>query len=120
MKKKIFALLLLILPFVFLTACSSQNELDGKYYRIYDGEATALIFEIEGDKGYYYPESVKKEMTVDKERSIFSYTDKGVALQLTYTYNEDGTLSYNGFFGGDTVYKKDSKSYIKELENSKE
>lgn len=40
---------------IFLASCSKPNNLDGKYYNIYDGNAK-LILEINGDSGKFYKE----------------------------------------------------------------
>ena len=35
--KKIFSLLVLAISVLFLASCSNKNNLDGKYYNIYNG-----------------------------------------------------------------------------------
>ncbi|HHT7814896.1 TPA: lipoprotein [Streptococcus suis] len=118
--KKIIGLLVLLLSVFTLVACGGTNELDGEYYWVYEGKPKFLRFEIKGDEGYYYPDGSKTAMTIDKERNTFTYTSYGIVYELTYEYNEDGTLSYDGTFGGDVVYKKGSKAYNEELESTKE
>lgn len=114
--KKILLVFASVVTVLFLVACNSKNELDGKYYKIYEGDPYALVFEIEGDKGYYYPDGEKVEMRIDKERNVFSYTGwGGIVFELKYTHDENGILSCEGSFGSETAYKEGSKAYNDEL-----
>ncbi len=49
MKKKMLGILVLSLSSLFLVACSG-NSLNGKYYRVYDGEKT-MVMEINDNGG---------------------------------------------------------------------
>ncbi len=49
MKKKMLGILVLALSSLFLVACSG-NSLNGKYYRVYDGEKT-MVMEINDNGG---------------------------------------------------------------------
>lgn len=50
MKRKLVGLIVLAISTVFLVACST-NSLNGKYYKVYDGEKT-LVLEINGKDAY--------------------------------------------------------------------
>lgn len=118
--KKLLSVVVLFISALFLVACgSAKSGLDGEYYKIYDGEAYSKVFEIENGKGFYYPDGSKTKMKVDEEEQTITYTSRGVVFQLTYKYEKSGILVFDGPFGGDTVYKKDSKAYEEELKNSK-
>lgn len=45
--KKVISLIVLGISLIFLASCSKQNNLAGKYYNVYDGNAK-LILEING------------------------------------------------------------------------
>lgn len=114
--KKIFGLIILITSTIVLVACSSQQSLDGEYYKIYNGQESSLVFKLEGDNSYYYPDGVKNAATVDEKNHKINYTDKGVNFSLDYDYNPSGELTYSGPFGKDQAYKKGSEAYKKALE----
>ncbi|WP_180273290.1 hypothetical protein [Streptococcus suis] len=107
MKKKIFALLLLILPFVFLTACSNQSELDGEYYWVRDIDEI-LVVKIDGEKATVYSEGVHSA-TVDKKMETFEVSGF-MNPTVKYSY-KDGILKANLSGIEREFYKKDSKAY---------
>ncbi|MBP2620347.1 hypothetical protein ACVRXQ_06095 [Streptococcus panodentis] len=114
--KKIFAAVVFMISALVLVACSNQQSLDGDYYKIYNGKENALVFKIEGDNSYYYPDGVESSATVDEKNHKINYTDKGVNFSLDYDYDSSGELTYSGPFGKDQVYKKGSEAYKRAIE----
>ena len=114
--KKIIAMIVFVMSVFALVACSNQQSLDGEYYKIYNGKESSLVFKLEGDNSYYYPDGVKNSATVDEKNHKINYTDKGVNFSLDYDYNPSGELTYSGPFGKDQVYKKGTEAYKKALE----
>lgn len=77
-----------------------------------------MIFEIDGDNSFYYPDGIKCSATIDKNKKEITYSDKGVKFTLSYKYETTGKLTYSGSFGNGTVYKKGSEAYKKALKKN--
>ena len=116
--KRIFSLLVLGIAAVFLVSCSKQDDLKGEYYNVYNGKKGSLIFKIDGDNSFYYPDGTKCSATINKSKEEITYSDKGVKLTLSYKYKTTGKLTYSGSFGSGTVYKKGSEAYKKALKKN--
>ncbi|WP_371130750.1 hypothetical protein [Streptococcus didelphis] len=69
MKKKLLGLIVLALSVIFLVACSN-NSLNGKYYKVYDGEKT-LVLEIKGDSGIYHNDGNFEVSNIDTKNKSF-------------------------------------------------
>lgn len=116
--KKVISLIVLGFSLIFLASCSKQNNLDGKYYNVYDGN-TKLILEIDGDSGKFYKEGTHAITDVDTKNQSFTFSSNGREYVVTYTLSEDGTLKYDtgSFMTGSNkfvAYKENSESYKKE------
>lgn len=117
--KKVISLIVLGFSLIFLASCSKQNNLDGKYYNVYDGNAK-LILEINGDSGKFYKEGTHAITDVDTKKQSFTFSSNGREYVVTYTLSEDGTLKYDtgSFMTGSNkfvAYKKGSEAYKEEL-----
>ena len=117
--KKVISLIVLGISLIFLASCSKQNNLDGKYYNVYDGNSK-LILEIDGDGGKFYKEGTHVITDVDTKNKTFTFSSNGREYVVTYTLSEDGTLKYDtgSFMTGSNkfvAYKEDSESYKKEM-----
>ncbi|MCO4521056.1 hypothetical protein Si102_00212 [Streptococcus infantarius subsp. infantarius] len=113
--KKVISLMILGISLIFLASCSKQNNLDGKYYNVYDGN-TKLILEINGDSGKFYKEGTHAITDVDTKNQTFTFSTNGRDYVVTYNLNEDGTLNYDteSFMTGSNkfvAYKEGSESY---------
>lgn len=113
--KKVISLMILGISLIFLASCSKQNNLDGKYYNVYDGNAK-LILEINGDSGKFYKEGTHAITDVDTKNQTFTFSSNGRDYVVTYTLSEDGTLKYDtgSFMTGSNkfvVYKENSEAY---------
>lgn len=116
--KKVFSLMILGISLIFLASCSKPNNLDGKYYNIYDGNAK-LILEINGDSGKFYKEGTHAVTDVDTKNKTFTFSSNGREYVVICTLSEDGTLKYDtgSFMTGSNkfvAYKENSESYEKE------
>lgn len=115
--KKVLGFMVMLLSVVFLAACSSQENLDGEWYRYYTASNTG---ELSMDSEKYGPDVIisdsiikldGEDFTIDKEKRIIQTRFK----EYTYTY-ENGVLT----FDGKTYVKKGTKQYDekrKEIEN---
>lgn len=118
MKKRFFGLVVLFMGLITLAACSSKNGLDGKYYKVYEGEKT-LNLSIDGNSGYIYLDGEKSEIIgIDTEKKVIRYSDSGKENTVKYKLSDSGKLYYSGYWiNGETVYKEGSealKSVFKE------
>ncbi|OHY30687.1 hypothetical protein BI362_05445 [Streptococcus parauberis] len=121
MKKVISLISLMILGtlLIFLESCSKQNNLDGKYYNVYDGNSK-LSLEIDGNSGKFYKEGTHAITDVDSKNQTFTFSSNDKEYVVTYTLSEDGTLKYDtgNFMTGSNkfvVYKEDSEGYRKAI-----
>lgn len=113
MKKKFLGLLVLFFSVIFLVACSN-NSLDGKYYKVYNGEKE-LIMEIDGNSGFVNFDGEKVITKIDKDSKTISYEDYGNRV-IKYEITKDGKFSYLGDIAGKgDFYKEDSKSLEKAM-----
>lgn len=115
--KKLLGLVILAVLALFLTACGSQENLDGEWYRYYVASNTGRL---SMDSEKYGPDVVisdstikldGEDFTIDKEKRIIQTRFK----EYIYTY-ENGVLT----FDGKTYVKKGTKQYDekrKEVEN---
>lgn len=110
--KKVLGFMVMLLSVVFLAACSSQENLDGEWYR-YDKSDNYLSsvadITIDGTSGSQYDAG---NFTVDTERKEFSVN--GFVVKYVY---KDGVLSLDG----KTYVKKGTSAYDeakKETESS--
>ena len=113
--KKVISLMILGISLIFLASCSKPNNLDGKYYNVYDGNAK-LILEIDGDGGKFYKEGTHAITDVDTKNKTFTFSSNGRDYVVTYTLSEDGTLKYDtgSFMTGSNkfvAYKENSEAY---------
>lgn len=113
--KKVISLIILGISIVFLASCSKQNNLDGKYYNVYDGESK-LILKIDGNGGKFYKEGTHAITDVDTKNQTFTFSSNGRKYTVTYTISEDGTINYDtdSFMTGSNkfvAYKEDSEAY---------
>ena len=117
--KKVFSLMILGISLIFLASCSKPNNLDGKYYNIYDGNAK-LILEINGDSGKFYKEGTYAITDVDTKNRTFTFSSNDRNYVVTYTLSDDGTLKYDtgSFMTGSNkfvAYKENSEAYKKAI-----
>ncbi|HEN0407580.1 TPA: hypothetical protein U5Y67_000071 [Streptococcus agalactiae] len=113
MKKKLVGFIVLALSTIFLVACSN-NSLDGKYYKVYDGEKK-LAMEIKGDSGFVNFDGKKVITKIDKDSKTISYEDYGNRL-IKYEITKDGKFSYFGDIAGKgDFYKENSQALKKAL-----
>ena len=107
-----------------LVACSSKDDLSGKYYGInYNGEKE-LALEIDGDSGKLYFEGEHSITGVDREHSTFTFVD-GSEYTVSYTLDDDGEIDidYGRYvFSGSskaTYYKENSEALKEAIEDAK-
>lgn len=124
MKKKLLATLLAVMSVFLLVACSSKDDLSGKYYGInYNGEKE-LALEIDGDSGKLYFEGEHSITGVDREHSTFTFVD-GSEYTVSYTLDDDGEIDidYGRYvFSGSskaTYYKENSEALKEAIEDAK-
>ena len=113
--KKVISLMILGISLIFLASCSKQNNLDGKYYNVYDGNSK-LILVIDGDGGKFYNEGTHVITDVDTKKQSFTFSSNVREYVVTYTLSEDGTLKYDtgSFMTGSNkfvAYKEGSEAY---------
>lgn len=119
MKKKFLGLLVLTLSAIFLVACSN-NSLDGKYYKVYDGEKT-LVLEIKGEQGHYYNDGEFIVTNIDSKTKSFELKRGSASYTVLYELKADGELKvdlgnfYNNASGKETYYKDGSSDLKKAL-----
>lgn len=119
MKKKLFGLFILVLSTIFLVACSS-NSLDGKYYKVYDGEKT-LILEIKDDSGSYHNEGNFVVTNIDTKNKSFVLEGESTNYTVLYDVKGDGELKvdlgnfYSNASGKETYYKEGSQALEKAI-----
>ena len=101
MKKKLLVALLAVMSVFLLVACSSKDDLSGKYYGVnYNGEKE-LALEIDGDSGKLYFEGEHSITSVDREHGTFTFVDG-----KEYIYNEDdGVYWLNGVQYSEYIHK---------------
>ena len=88
---------------MLLVACSSQESVDGQYYKISD-YGTDLVITIDGDTGTVYVEGSTTNMTIDTDSQTFTiegFSDPTVEFEQAQNVN---------------TTKKCSESYEEELE----
>lgn len=110
MKKIIFVSLTFFFS-LFLVACSnSKNSLEGRYYRVYEGEKT-LVFEFEKNSGKYYGGgSVTPITEIEEDKKQFTATGDW-SVVVAYELSEDGKLTIlNGGGVEGEYFKEDSKA----------
>ncbi|MEN4314833.1 hypothetical protein [Streptococcus pyogenes] len=121
MKKKILGLLVLALSAIFLVACSN-NSLNGKYYKVYDGEKT-LVLEIKDDSGTYHNEGNFVVTNIDTKSKNFVLEGGTAKYTVLYDVKSDGELNvdlgnfYYNASGKETYYKENSKALEKALKD---
>lgn len=109
MKKKLLGLIVFALSAIFLVACS-KNSLDGKYYRVYNGEKT-LIMSIKGNGGSIDFDG-KDFAIVNVDNDSKQVTISGELGNRTYNLNptKDGRVNEPGIGYKTYLYKEDSKA----------
>lgn len=119
MRKKLFGFIVLALSTIILVACSS-NSLNGKYYKVYDGEKT-LILEIKDDSGTYQNEGNFVVTNIDTKNKSFVLEGGSTNYTVLYDDKSDGELKvdlgnfYSNASGKETYYKEGSKALEKAL-----
>lgn len=119
MKKKLLGLIVLAVSSIFLVACTS-NSLDGKYYKVYDGEKT-LILEIKDDSGSYHNEGNFVVTNIDTKNKSFVLEGGSTNYTVLYDVKGDGELKvdlgnfYSNASGKETYYKEGSPALEKAL-----
>lgn len=122
MKKKLFAVLLMVMLVFLLVACSSKDDLSGKWYRVskYDG-STELILEIYNNSGTIDIDGVTYSITnIDTEKSQMT-VNAGSDYTVPYSYDEDGklTITEDSLYGSSyrVIYYKENSKALKEAVN---
>lgn len=125
MKKKLLATLLAVMSVFLLVACSSKDDLSGKWYRVskYDG-STELILEINNNSGTIDIDGVTYSVTdIDTDKKQIT-VNAGSNYVIPYTY-EDGvlTLTEDSMYGSSykvVCYKENSKALEEAIEEAKD
>lgn len=126
MKKKLLATLLAVMSVFLLVACSSKDDLSGKWYRVskYDG-STELILEINNNSGTIDVDGVTYSITdIDTEKNQMT-VNAGSDYTVPYSYDEDGelTITEDSLYGSSyevTYYKEDSEALKEAIEDVKD
>lgn len=109
--KRLMFVVVVALTCVFLTACGSNNQLQGKYYSLETGKKI-LQFEFGETSGKYH-ESGKVYIVddIDTKKKQFNIVGN-VTLPATYELSEDGklTLLVSGDSSEEVLYKEGSKA----------
>ncbi len=119
MKKKMLGILVLALSSLFLVACSN-NALEGKYYKVYDGEKT-LVLDIDDDAGRYSNDGNFVVSDIDSKSNSFEIKSGSSSYTVLYDLKRSGELNvdlgsfYNNASGKETYYKEDSDALEKAL-----
>lgn len=125
MRKKLLGSLFVCLSCLALAACSSKNELDGKWYGVdYEGNKV-LALEIDGDTGKLDFSGNHSITNVDREHSTFSFVD-GKEYTVSYILDDEDniTIDFGDYvFTGPsevTYYREYSKTLKEEIQEVKE
>lgn len=123
MKKKLLATLLAVMSVFLLVACSSNDDLSGKWYGVdYKGKKV-LVLDINGGSGTLDFENKVSITNVDTKHKTFSFAD-GKEYTVSYTIDDDVlTVNYGSYiFSGSTEYKyyrENSEALKKAIEKQK-
>lgn len=123
MKKKLLVALLAVMSVFLVVACSSNDDLSGKWYGVdYKGEKV-LVLDINGDSGTLDFENKASITNVDTKHKTFSFAD-GKEYTVSYTIDDDVlTVNYGSYiFSGSTEYKyyrENSEALKKAIEKQK-
>lgn len=119
MMKKWIRFILLGFSVLLLASCTKKDSLSGKYYDIYDGEAT-LVMEFTDNGGRFYKEGTHAITDIDTKNHTFTFSDNGKDYVVTYDLKNDGSMNYDmgNYMTGsnkDTAYKEGSEAYKREM-----
>ncbi|WP_033153447.1 hypothetical protein [Streptococcus equinus] len=123
MKKKLLATFLAVMSVFLLVACSSNDDLSGKWYGVdYKGKKV-LVLDINGGSGTLDFENKVSITNVDTKHKTFSFAD-GKEYTVSYTIDDDVlTVNYGSYiFSGSTEYKyyrENSEALKKAIEKQK-
>ena len=110
MKKKLIGLLVLMLSLIFMVACSSKSELNGKYYLINSSEVRLRM--VISDNGGSVDWDGKDYAIVnvdDSNKQVTVSTDFG---DKTYNLHyKDGKAIFPSNNNKDEVYKQGTKAF---------
>lgn len=120
MKKRLLAVLLTVMSAVLLVACSSKDDLSGKYYRVSSATGdTKLVLDVDGSNGTFYADGEHEILRIDRDSKVITYSDSG-SQTINYSLSDDGTLEYSGYIAGEgSIYKEDSEALKKAIEDAK-
>lgn len=121
MKKKLLATLLAVMSVFLLVACSSKDDLSGKYYRVSSATGdTKLVLNINGSNGVFYADGEHEIFEIDRDSKVITYSDSG-SQTINYSLSDDGTLEYSGYVAGkDVIYKENSEALKEAIEDAKD
>ncbi|MDY5634898.1 MAG: hypothetical protein SPF57_00815 [Streptococcus orisratti] len=124
MKKKLFAVLLMVMSVFLLVACSSKDDLDGEYYWVRDADYLQTMVTIKGNSGTIDVDGTYSITNIDTDKKQIT-VNAGSDYILPYSYNEDGSLTIveDSLYGSSakvTYYKKGSKALKEEVKKAKE
>lgn len=125
MKKKLFAVLLMVMSVFLLVACSSKDDLSGKWCTVYFDGTAKVELEIENNVGTIDVDGTTYSITnIDPDKKQIT-VNAGSDYILPYSYNEDGSLTIveDSLYGSSakvTYYKKGSKALKEEVKKAKE
>lgn len=111
--KKVYWVVIIALCSLFFVACGKPaNSLEGKFYKVYEGEKT-LAFEFDKDSGFYHLSSMGGAVPITNiERDKKQFAVSGfLTVVIAYNISDTGELEIlNGGGMEGTYYKEDSKA----------
>lgn len=121
MKKKLLAVLLMVMSVFLLAACSSKDDLSGKYYRVSSVTGdTKLVLDIVGSNGTFYADEEHEILEIDRDSKVITYSDSG-SQTINYSLSDDGILEYSGYITGEgIIYKENSEALKEAIEEAKD
>ena len=123
MKKKLLAVLLAVMSIFLLVACSSKDDLSGKWCTVYYDGTAEVELEIDNNSGTIDVDGVTYSITnVDTDKKQIT-VNAGKDYVVPYSY-KDGilTLTEDSLYGSSTTsvyYRKGSKQLEKAVEEAK-
>ena len=124
MKKKLLATLLAVMSVFLLVACSSKEDLSGKWCTVYYDGTAKVELEIDNNSGTIDVDGVTYSITnVDTDKKQIT-VNAGKDYAVPYSY-KDGilTLTEDSLYGFSTTsvyYRKGSKQLEKAVEEAKD